>query len=117
MSLPVEHEKVDQRDLALAWEFAAMLLSFFNNAAASDAFASSVISIDVAWCAFPSSLSSSSKPSSPQLAQGSHQCQQIGLKLSWSRHQMLTGQLVRMLQSQSCEEDFLKYFQSTLGIA
>ena len=42
VSFPVEHEKVDQRDLALTCEFDARLLSFLSKDAASDAFAPSV---------------------------------------------------------------------------
>jgi hypothetical protein len=47
VSFPVEHENVDRRDLALACEFAARLVSFLSKDAASDAFAPSVISNDV----------------------------------------------------------------------
>ncbi len=47
VSFPVEHKKVDQRDLALAWELAARLVSSLSKAAASDAFAPSIISNNV----------------------------------------------------------------------
>jgi hypothetical protein len=42
VSFPVEHKKVDRRDLALAWEFAARFVSFLSKDAASDTFVSSV---------------------------------------------------------------------------
>ena len=46
VSFPVEHENVDRRDLALAWEFTARCVSFLSKDAASDAFVSSVNSKD-----------------------------------------------------------------------
>jgi hypothetical protein len=64
VSFPVEHEKVERRDLALAWEFAARLVSFLSKAAASDAFAPSVISKEAGGCDAPSRLPSSSEPNS-----------------------------------------------------
>jgi hypothetical protein len=73
VSFPVEHEKVDRRDLALACEFAARLVSFLSKDAASDAFAPSVISNDVEGCALLSSiLASTPNRAQPQHARENH---------------------------------------------
>ena len=63
VSFPVEHENVDQRDLALAWEFAVRFVSFLSKEAASDAFAPSVNLKDADGCDGPSILPLSSEPS------------------------------------------------------
>jgi hypothetical protein len=64
VSFPVEHENVDRRDLALAWEFAARFVSFLSKEAASDAFAPTLNLKDAEGCDDPSILPSSSEPSS-----------------------------------------------------